>query len=79
MRLFTAHVINVSIIAGILGIGERKFLLMLLPSFYAIVFLGVALNRAISDPNLSEEKLPGVGIAIYTAVICALATIFLIK
>jgi hypothetical protein len=56
-RVFDAYVINVAVIVGILAVSERALLLMLLPSFYSIAFLGFELNNAISNPKLHKEQL----------------------
>jgi hypothetical protein len=63
-RVFSAYVINVIVITVIIASGERAFLLMLLPSFYAIAFLRYAiaflrfeLHKAVDDPALAKDHL----------------------
>lgn len=56
-RVFLAYVVNVFVIAGLLEFGGRPWLLMMLPSLYALLFLAWELHEALSHPELDKKHL----------------------
>jgi hypothetical protein len=56
-RIFRAYSINLIVAVGIPLLADRTLLLMMLPAFYALLFLGSELKNSVDDSSLENKYL----------------------